>query len=358
MAIDLSGILEDVNNLCSADKVSINETIFERYMKDEAFNQHHTVLTEVRNGRLVPIMKANPDYGFLKVRPGNCQMNICSITGTTSNKKWAPVDYNCRLEICKDTLDCDFKMFWDMKCKDYDNMEDAFIDFLVAKTQENVNASQWRIAYFDDSENEDDEYAGIDGLFAQYAAIVATTGHTDQLFNIPENEEATIADQMDLADGRALGLIKDMYNWAGLNNPTLLTSADAHFDITPELAFNYLASLQSGEGGCCWPGADDGITSSRYDINNLNYMGIPIRIRHEWKGVIVWEQEQSSAANFNNPHRILFTTKSNKPIGTCDDNSFNSFDIFYDKKDKEIIIDVETSFDAKVILDRDFAIAI
>lgn len=356
MAINIDGILSEVNDLCSADKVSINETIFERYITDESFANHHTVITEVRNGRLIPIMRATQDYGFLKVKPGNCQMNVCDITTTSSTKKWSPVDYNCRLVICKDDLDCDFKKFWDMNCKDYDNMSDAFIEFIVRKTQENVNASQWRIGYFDDENNANPDYAGIDGLFAQYLDIVAVA--TDQLFNIPENEEATIALQMALADGRALGLIRQMYNWAGQNNPELLTSADAHFDITPELAFNYLASLQNGEGSCCWPGAADGITSSAYSIDNLNYMGIPIRVRSEWRGIIRWQQQQASSANYNDPHRIVLTTKANKPVGTCDDRAFRDFDMFYDKKDKEIIIDVETSFDAKVVLDSDFAIAI
>lgn len=358
MAIDLDGILTEVNSLCSADKVGISEAIFERYMTDETFSNHHTVLTDIRNGRLIPIMKATQDYGFLKVRQGNCQMNICEISSDSSAKKWSPVDYNCRLVICKDDLDCDFKKFWDMKCKDYDNMEDAFIDFLVQKTQENVNASQWRIAYFDDSENEDDDYAGVDGLFKQYVDIVETAGHEDQLFEIPENEEATVALQMALAADRAKGLFAAMYNWASQNNTELIMSADAHFDVTPELAFNYLYSLQNGEGGCCWPGAHDGITSSAYTIDNLNYMGVPIRIRQEWKGVIKWQREQSAAANFDRPHRALLTTKSNKPVGTCDGEAFNNFDMFYDRKDKQIYIDVETSFDTKVVLDRDFALAI
>lgn len=358
MAVDIDGILSEVNDLCSADKANINNVIFEQYIRDEVFATHHTVLTEVRNGRLIPIMNARPDYGFMKVRPGNCQMNVCEITSASSAKKWSPVDYNCRLVICKDDFDCDFKAFWEMKCKDYDNMEDAFIQFLVEKTRENVNASQWRIAYFDDSTNEDDEYAGIDGLFKQYLAIGALPGHTDQLFDIPENAEATIADQMDLDPARAYNLLKAMYTWAALNNPTLLTAPDAHFDITPELAFNYLTWLMDNkEVNCCFS-ATDGVTSSRYSLENLNYLGIPIHVRHEWSSVIKWQQAQGSTANYADPHRILLTTKSNKPVGTCDDNAFSNFDMFYDRKDKQIYIDVETSFDAKVVVDRDFALAI
>lgn len=356
MAINIDPILDEVNDLCSADKANINEVIFEQYQKDEAFTSHHAVINEVRNGRLIPIMNARPDYGYMKVRQGNCQMNICEITTTASAKKWAPVDYNCRLVICKDDLTCDFRAFWNMKCKDYDNMNDAFIDFLVAKVKENLNASQWRIAYFDDSANTDPLYAGIDGLFKQYLAI-APVG-SDQRFAIPENAGATIADQMNLAADRAYQLFKAMYAWASLNNAQLLSHPDIHFDVTPELAHNYLAWLMENKEVTCCFSATDGVTSSRYALDTLNYLGVPIRIRHEWSSIIRWQQEQSGAVNYNNPHRVLLTYKANKPVGTCDSESFNSFDMWYDKKDKEILIDVETSFDAKVIVDRDFAIAI
>lgn len=358
MAIDITPILSEVNSLCEADKLVYNELIFEEYIRDETFSNHHTVMTEVRNGRLIPLMSALPDYGYMKVRQGNCQMNDCSIDTTSSVKKWNPIDYNCRLEICKDDLTCDFKKFWDMNCKDYDNMNDAYIDFIVAKVRENVNASQWRIAYFDDSENDDPLYAGIDGLFKQYLEI-APVG-SDQRFEIPENAEATIPDQMNLAPDRAYQLFKDMYTWASMYNTQLLSRPDVHFDVTPELAHNYLAWLmENKEVACCYNGTgNDGVTRSAYSIDSLNYLGIPIRIRHEWSAIIRWQQAQDDAENYDNPHRALLTYKTNKPVGTCDDRSFSNFDMWYERKDKQIIIDVETSFDAKVLVDRDFAIAI
>lgn len=356
MAVNIDPILSEINDLCSADKANINEAIFEAYVQDESFTAHHTVLTEIRNGRLIPIINARPDYGYMKVAQGNCQMNVCDVTATSSAKKWSPVDYNCRLEICKEDLECDFRAFWNMKCKDFDNMNDAFIQFIVGKVKENLNASQWRIGYFDDSADTNPDYAGIDGLFKQYLAI-APTG-SDQRFEIPENAEATIADQMSLDPDRAYNLFKAMYAWAALNNAQLLSKADIHFDVTPELAHNYLAWLMDNkEVNCCFS-TTDGVTSSRYALDSLNYLGVPIRIRQEWSNIIKWDQEQSGSANYDNPHRILLTTKGNKPIGTCDSESFSKFDMWYDRRDKIILIDTETSFDAKVVVDKDFAIAI
>ena len=37
MAIDIQPILDDVNDLCSADKASISNVIFTEYIKDENF---------------------------------------------------------------------------------------------------------------------------------------------------------------------------------------------------------------------------------------------------------------------------------------------------------------------------------
>lgn len=357
MAVDLTPILSAVDSLCSADKLRIGEAIWQEYREIESFPTHHTVLTEIRAGRVIPLIDAKPDYGYMKVRQANCQMNICSITTTSSAKKWQPVDYNCRLVICKDDLTCDFKLFWEMNCKDYDNMNDAYMDFLARKVRENLNASQWRIAYFDDSENTDPLYAGVDGLFKQYLDL-APVG-SPQRIEIPENAGATIAAQMTLDADRGYEVLKAMYKYASEQRPQILSRPDAHFDVTPELAFNYQAWLMDNkEVNCCFNTTNDGVTSTRYAIDSLNYLGVPIRIRYEWQEIIQWQQQQTGAVNYDNPHRALLTYKGNKPAGTCDDNSFSNFDMFYDKKDKQIYIDAETSFDVKVVVDTDFVIAI
>lgn len=356
MAIDISGILEEVNGLCAADKANINSVIFKRYLEDADFPAHHEILTEIRNGQLVPIIDAAPDYGFLKVSPGGCGVNTCDISTTSSVKKWAPADYNCRVTICKEDLDCDFRKFWDMNCKDYDNMEDAFIDFLVMQINKNVNSSQWRIGYFDDTEGENPDFAGIDGLFKQWAAI-ATVG-SNQRVEIAENSEATFADQLALGDDTGYTVFKSMYDLAAVNNPQLLSSPGLHFDATPQLAYNYLQYLQANrEVGCCFNLQNDGITSSGYSLDTLNYLGIPIRIRNEWWNIIQWQAAEASATNYDDPHRAVLTTRGNKPVGTCDDDAFREFDMFYDRKDREILITVGSSFDAKVVVDSDFILA-
>lgn len=358
MAIDISNILEEVNSLCAADKVNINNAIFEQYVQDESFAQHHTVLTEIRNGQVIPLINAQPDYGFLKVSQGNCETNVCEYDSTSSAKRWSPVDYDCRLEICKQNLDCDFRTFWNMRCNDFDNMDDAFMQFLIEKINESFNASQWRIGYFDDTENDDAGFAGIDGLFKQWLEL-APEG-ADNRFPIPENEGETIEDQMQLAPDRAYELFRAMYNWASLNNARLLSIPGLHFDVTPELAHNYLAWLMDNkEVNCCvGNNTNDGVYSSRYSLDNLNYLGIPIVVRHEWSNIIRWQAEQAGADNLDNPHRVVLTYTGNKPVGTCDVDAFRDFDMWYEKKDKKIYIDVATSFDAKVLFDNDFAIAI
>lgn len=356
MAIDIQPILDDVNDLCSADKASISNVIFTEYIKDENFGQHHEVMTEVRNNQIIPIITAKPDYGFLKKSQGNCQTNTCDYNSTSSAKKWNPADYDCRLTICKETLTCDFRKFWDMRCKDFDNMEDAFIRFLVDKVKESQNASMWRIGYFDTLANTNPDFAGIDGLFAQWLAL-APVGAPNRI-PIPENALTTIAAQMVLDPARGYNVLKAMYDYAAVYQTHLLTTPGIHFDITPVLAYNYLTYLRDNkEVNCCFNTANDGITKSAYAIENLNYLGIPIYIRHEWTGVIEYQQVQAGTANYNNPHRAVLTYTGNKPVGTCDDEAFSSFDIWYEKKDKELLIDVGTSFDAKVLVDTDFVLA-
>lgn len=356
MAVDITPILSEVNDLCSADKANINNAIFTNYLEAANFGQHHEVMTEVRANGIIPIIDAQPDYGFMKVSQGNCASNICDYDATSSAKKWNPVDYDCRIIICKDDLDCDFRKFWNMRCKDFDNMEDGFIRFLVEKLSESQNASMWRIGYFDDSANTDPLYAGIDGLFKQWLAL-APVGSPQRIV-IPENDEATIAEQMALAPDRAYQVFKAMYNYAAVNNPQLLQKVGLHFDVTPELAYNYLQYLQENKEVLCCFSQTDGITSSRYGIDGLNYMGIPIYIRNEWSAIVKWQQQTSGAANYQDPHRAVLTYTTNKPVGTCDEDAFRNFDMWYERKDKQIYIDLGTSFDIKVVIDSDFVIAI
>lgn len=355
MAIDISPILEDVNSLSGADKANINDAVFERYRQDASFAQHHEVLYGVRANANIPVISAKPNYGFLKVSAGDCSTNSCDLDATSSNKKWNPVDYDCRVTICKQTLDADFRKFWDMNCKDFDNVEDAYVQFLIELAMTNLNASQWRIGYFDDSEDDDAAYAGIDGLFKQMAAL-APAGSPNR-FVIAENAEATIAEQMDLAADTAYNALKDMYDYASIAQSHILDEPNVHFDITPALAANYLSYLRDNkEVNCCFS-ATDGITGSRYSRENLNYMGIPLRIRSEWEGVIKWQAAKEEADNYNDPHRIVLTYKENKPVGICDDASFRSFDLWYERKDKELIMDIGTSMDAKIVIGSDFVLA-
>lgn len=356
MALNIDPILTSVNSLCSADKVDISNVIFQNHLEDAPFAAHHNVMTEVRNGQLIPYMDAKPNYGFMKVSQGNCVSNVCDVNTTSSTKKWSPIDYNCKLSICKEDLSCDFRKFWGMKCKDFDNMNDAFIAFIVDRVNSDFNSSQWRIGYFDTSTNTDPEYAGIDGLFQQWLAL-APVG-SPQRFPIPENAEPTVAEQMDLAPDRAYNLFRDMFRSASINNPTLLASPGLHFDVTPVLAWNYLFYLQENkEINCCFS-TTDGITKSAYSIDNLNYMGVPIYIRNEWKGVIEWQQSEAGSVNLPNPHRAVLTTVGNKPIGTCDAEAFRDFDMWYNKDEKKVKIEIATSFDAKVLRNDEFLIAI
>jgi hypothetical protein len=356
MAINIDNLLDNVNTLCDADKLNISNTVFTSYLEDESFPAHHNVMTEIRANTPIPIIDAKPDYGFMKVSKGNCESNACDVGTTSSKKLWNPKDYDCRLVICKQNLACDFREFWGLNCHDYKNMKDAYMVFLVDQVNKSFNASQWRIGYFDTSTNTNPDYAGIDGLFQQWIALAPPTAANRYV--IPENSAATVADQMNLAPDRAIEILRKFWAYISIVNPQLFSKNNLHIDMTPALAFNYLNWLQTNkEENCCFS-ATDGVTASRYAFSNLNYMGIPIVVRNEWAGIIEWQQSIAGTANLPNPHRAVLTYKANKPMGTCDGDAFREFDMWYEKKDKKIYIDVATSFDAKVIFDKDFALAI
>lgn len=361
MAIDIQPILDEVNGLVEAETANISNAVFQEYIQNSDFVAQHDILTGIEGGTLVPIIDAEPDYGFLKTNQtgSSCSFNECDYSATSSAKKWEPADYNCEIAICKQDLERDFRKFWNIRCKDFSGETDAFIQFLVELLGRNQNASLWRIGYFDYLDNTNADFAGIDGFFPQWMAL-APVGD-DQRVEIPENAGATFEDQMALAPDRGYQVYKEMYDKMVMQAPWMINKANLAIETTPELAFNYLNWLQENkEVTCCFNTNNDGVTSSAYSLDNLNYLGVPIIVRWEWQRIIRYFAQASGTVAYDNPHRAVLTYRANKPVGTCELEYLKKFEMFYEKQrgDRTLYLRTESSLDAKVVLDEDFILAI
>ncbi|MBW4889866.1 hypothetical protein KXQ82_09070 [Mucilaginibacter sp. HMF5004] len=61
---------------------------------------------------------------------------------------------------------------------------------------------------------------------------------------------------------------------------------------------------------------------------------------------------EHNGTKYNQPHRALFTTKSNLQIGTEEISKLSELDPFYEKKTKQYIVDYAFNIDAKIAEDH------
>ena len=107
-----NGVADLVDSLVAADKVNINEAIFQQTFGVGSFTQAHTLITEVRNGKLQPIVLSNDYYGSMPLGDEtSCDLNSCDLTPNYSTKEWCLAEYNCRLDICMRSFDENFLLF-------------------------------------------------------------------------------------------------------------------------------------------------------------------------------------------------------------------------------------------------------
>src|SRR5690606_9516902 len=166
-----------VTDLVTADKVNINEAIFQSTFGVGSFTQAHNLITGVRNGKLQPIVLTHDIYGAMPVGDeASCDLNSCDLTPNYSNKEWCLAEYNCRREICMRSFDEEFLVFWNMyrqRLEDPTQEPDAqaFLDYITNIIEQQIQGTQWRVGYWGDTaETENDLINGCDGYFAQAEA--------------------------------------------------------------------------------------------------------------------------------------------------------------------------------------------
>lgn len=354
----LAAVLAAADTISKARKANFSNVIFQEFLETSDFTREHSIATGVEANDMVPIMEKTKQWGFLKKTDTTqgCNYNECTVGDTATNVFWNPNRYDCEIILCltDPAFTRDFRAFWNINCEKYDNdIDNVLVAYIVERVKEHHNESLWRIAYFDFKTNATTGFAGIDGLFIQWLAI-ATTANTKQRVEITENAETTFADQLNLPADAAKNYLKAMYDKMLLYSPHMMTKKGLKFEITRELAVNYLGWLQNNkEVNCCYNLTHDGVTTSGYSLDSLNYLGIPIIIRNEWTEIIQFLTAPTDTA-YDNPHRIVLTYDGNKPIGTCDENHLKGFKMIYDEVTEKLHIRVKTTVDAKVPLEKDF----
>lgn len=156
---------------------------------------------------------------------------------------------------------------------------------------------------------------------------------------IAVNTEDTYAEQA-LAPDAAIGIFEKLLTSA---DERLVAADDAFILASRSLADNYRATLRNKNLGSGYMEVTEG------GRPKLLFDGIEVKVRYDWDRYI--KTYQDNGTKYNLPHRAVFTTKSNIPVGTLSDADLAKLDVFYDKTLKVNIMDAAYTIDAKLLED-------
>lgn len=342
MALDnnfATNITNAVKSLVEADGLlDLSNVIYSATSEIGDFATKHNVITDVRNGILVPIITLGNNYGALSADVGDCSMNTCGLNASYSTKKWLLGDYNCRVPICLKTYSEDFKLFWGMYNQTLESPLDeadkyAYIAFLTNIAQKNIQGALWRTGYWGD--------------------VSATTNALISKNNgIWTEADAGVGEKLEMTAGELTG--EQVYNYLAqmyttASNEDWFNESTAQFIISRKMAktlvtwLNSLSDKSMYNCDCIDPSK---VVSSRvFGIDNLSIFGIPVVSHKE-------SDEAGKVVSVTPDYRALLINKDNVLVGVNTTEHLDQFDIFYDKKDRKIYVDLAIQIGTAIPLDE------
>lgn len=328
-----------VTDLVTADKVDINEAIFQSTFGISDFVRYHQLITGVRNGGLVPIILAGDNYGAMPAGDEkSCVFNECDLDVDYSTKKWDLGEYNCRIPICMRSFDEDFLVFWNMYRQRLENPLDkpdhqAFLSYLSEKVENNIKGAQWRVGYLGDkSATTNALIRNNNGFFTQ-----AEAGEGEKI-NLPQANPT--AEQIYAA-------LEQAYNTA-IEFPWF-SESDVVWKMTYAMAAKFVAFLNTkadlSQYNCDCINPDSLVAGRRFKVEGLTIFGIPVEAHREIDGSM-------AAISQTNKFQALLIRKSNMLIGTNETENLSEFDIWYSKDDKKVYIEALLYMGVSIPLDE------
>nr|WP_322625007.1 hypothetical protein [uncultured Flavobacterium sp.] len=326
---------------------SVSEVIFERVFNDSDLAEFHEIETGIDTETQIAF--ANK-LGLLGKKSTGCAPVATDTGFTLTQKKWVPELEEFRLVHCQKQLDPLMKIFRKAKRINpdfFDLVGSQELGVIIAVVEEALKENIHTKVWFDvkgvtNATAEANHLYNVpdlavlnsfDGLFKQIFTEVGTLAAN--YVAISANQQASYSAQA-LASDEALNIFEKMISRA---DDRLLSADDSFLLVTRSLAENYRTTLRHSNLGS---GYLEVVEEGR---PKLYFDGIEIKVRYDWDRFI--KDHQNDGSKYYLPHRAILTTKSNIPIGTLNAEDLAKLDVFYDRVNKQNIIDAAYTLDAK-----------
>lgn len=338
--IDISGL-----TLNTEEAKDIAKLIIEKELVQGELSQICAIETGITHKMQIPFAGRLADS--LKKASG-CTPNTGSGIAMTE-KVWDPEIFDSRWIHCAGDLNKLFKLFQKAQRINpdfYDRIDSQEMGVIYALISQMLKDTLPVKVWFSDTNAADihgggvfkdgtdlDLYNVIDGLFVQIFTEVAS-GDSNYV-EITQNAGASYVAQA-LGPDDALGYLTAVVNSA---DSRLLADASAQILVTRTISDNYRDTLRNKTLGAGF------MEVTENGKPQLYFDGYKVVTMHEWDRTI--KSVQDDGTKWNLPHRIVFTTPDNIPVGTTSTDDFDTLDSFYDRTLKSNIVDVAFSLDAK-----------
>lgn len=323
----------------------VSAAIFERTFNDSDLQEYHEVETGID-------MKSQIVFagriGLLGKKSIGCTPNE-AVGLSMTEKFWTPVMEDFRLKHCQADMPALLKLF-----KKSQRINPDFFDavgsqefgVIISAVETAMLENMHRKIWFNDTAAETVADGGVfkngtdlgyfdsfDGLFKQILTEIPS--NDAQRVTITANAGANYVGQALAADA-ALAIFEKMTTAA---DERLVASEEGFILATRTLADNYRATLRNKNLGS---GFLEVVEEGR---PKLYFDGIEVKVRYDWDRYI--KAYQDNGTKWNLPHRAIYTTKANIPVGTLSEEDLTKLDVFYDRTLKTNIMDAAYTIDAK-----------
>lgn len=333
----------------------IKEAIWTAVYNNPALNEFHTLVPNIKARKQVVILGLLGLSG--KKHSGvNCAPEANPNTIPSSEKFWEPEYIEDRFVECFRDLLEKFTV-WGLKngIDKADLTGTDFAIFLEERIGYSMAEAVMRHAWFGDTAAANVASLGvitdgidvayfnaIDGFWKQIFAIVAA--NADQHIAVAKNAGASYAaqkfDAADVTNGTVTTIFQQMIDGA---DERLTDGTDIAIVATKSMVDQYKRERQKASG------IELAYTRVESGISYVEIDGIRVYAFSFWDRTI--KAYQDNGTTYNLPHRAVLLAKSNMQIGTEEEGNLAELDPFYDKKDKEYIVDYGFNLDALLVED-------
>jgi len=340
----------------TADELrSMNELIVTAVLEAPELSQIHTLVTGIKNDKRIGIIPGT--FGLVGKAAQACDPEAQCYEDPAVEKTWEPRYLEVIIDMCIDEL-ADTMMKLSVNCGNavYDLTKTDVFTFIQNILMKDLKKMVIRHAWFGDqaaanlpagilTPGVDPAFFNVINGFWQQLAVVYAANPL-QLNAMPGNTQLTYALQGTVATplltyNAVNGLIDNAIS-------ELAQQPDRVLLVTRSVMDRLRRQLQAlGTAFQDYKLMVDGIEFANWD-------GIPIY------SIPLWDQwiraYENNGVRWNDPHRVVYTTKSNLNIGMACTSLFENINSFYDPRSRYNRIEAVDAFDAKIIDDRLFMV--